>query len=81
MDAIFGKKNFRNAITWKRTDANNAVTKKFEKIKDTILFYAMSDKSTWNQPREPLSQKQLESFKHTDPKTKRIYALIPFRRS
>lgn len=77
MDAIFGKKNFRNAITWKRTDANNAVTKQCGKIKDTLLFYTMSEESTWNQPRVPLSEKQLKSFKYTDPDTKRIYALYP----
>ena len=63
MDAIFGKQNFRNAITWKRHSANNSATRKCGSIKDIILFYAMSNNSTWHQPRGSLSEKQLKSFK------------------
>ena len=63
MDAIFGKQNFRNAITWKRHESNNAVRRKCGSIKDTILFYAMSNNATWNQPRVPLSPQELKNYK------------------
>jgi len=63
MDAIFGKNNFRNAIVWKRHSANNSATKKCGSIKDFLLFYAMSNQSTWNQPRVPLSPQELKHYK------------------
>lgn len=46
MDTVFGPKNFRNEIIWKRrTGSSSSVHKsnKFGQITDTILFYAKSD--------------------------------------
>ena len=42
MDMIFGAKNFRNEIIWKRT-TNKKTTKKFPVVHDTILFYVKSN--------------------------------------
>ena len=43
MDAVFGKKNFRNEIIWAYTGPSN--TKRwFPRKHDTILFYAKDDK-------------------------------------
>ena len=55
MDAIFGngvngKPGFRNEITWKRQNSNNAVTSRYGNITDVILFYTKSETATWNQP-------------------------------
>ena len=41
MDAIFGRTNFRNEITWQRTGAHNDPDR-FGRIADTLLFYAKS---------------------------------------
>ena len=38
MDSLFGKKNFRNEIVWKRQTANNAVSKKYGSIADYPAF-------------------------------------------
>ena len=46
-DLIFGEKNFRNEIIWKRTTAHND-PKRFGRIHDILLFYSKSDKPTWN---------------------------------
>ncbi len=42
LDAIFGPENFRNHITWKRSDAHNDAKKQFGQTSDHILFYARS---------------------------------------
>ena len=47
MDGIFGHKNFKNEIIWKRTSSHNR-TKKWGPVHDTILFYSKSHTFTWN---------------------------------
>ena len=73
MDGIFGHNNFRNEIIWKRrTGASSAVhsSRKFGAITDTILFYSMSNKSTFNPQYsngDASYQKYIEkAFKHVD---------------
>ena len=44
MDAIFGRKNFRNEIVWCYTGPSRA-TKHFPRKHDVILFYVKSDKA------------------------------------
>ena len=64
MDAIFGRKNFRNEIVWKRQSSNNAATKKYGAIADYILFYAKSDDATWNQVYHKRSDIQMKRYRH-----------------
>ena len=45
MDGIFGHKNFRNEIIWKRANAHND-PRGYGRISDTLLFYTASDKYT-----------------------------------
>jgi site-specific DNA-methyltransferase (adenine-specific) len=42
LDAVFGARNFRNEIIWRRTGAHNSA-KRFGPIHDVILFYSKSD--------------------------------------
>lgn len=42
MDAIFGGKNFRNEIIWRRTGSHNSVNR-FGPIHDVLLFFAKSE--------------------------------------
>jgi len=39
MDAVFGVRNYRNEISWKRTNAHND-PKRFGRIHDVLLFYS-----------------------------------------
>lgn len=47
MDLIFGPKNFRNEIIWKRFTFH-ADAHRFGRLHDVILFYSKSDDYTWN---------------------------------
>ena len=47
LDAIFGRKNYRNALTWKRAMSHNDA-KRYGRITDNILYYAKGTGPTWN---------------------------------
>lgn len=66
MDAIFGKKNFRNEIVWKRQTANNAVAKRYGRIVDYLIFYTKGGKYTWNQQYGERSENSQKEFRHQD---------------
>jgi site-specific DNA-methyltransferase (adenine-specific) len=51
MDAVFGPRNFRNQIVWKRSHPHGNISRKFGSIHDLLLFYVRdSAKAKWNQP-------------------------------
>lgn len=47
MDTIFGAQNFRNDITWQRTNVHSD-SKTWSNVSDVILFYSKSSRFTWN---------------------------------
>jgi DNA modification methylase len=47
LDHIFGAKNFRNEIIWKRTHAHSS-SRRFGPVHDSILFYSKSGNYYWN---------------------------------
>ncbi|HVB22939.1 MAG TPA: DNA methyltransferase [Ktedonobacteraceae bacterium] len=66
LDTIFGLKNFRNEIVWKRFNFH-ADAKRFGKITDRVLFYTKTEDFTFNRLRVPFSDKYQESkFTHID---------------
>lgn len=66
LDAVFGVKNFRNEIIWKRTTAHSD-SKRYGRNADTILFYTKSDKWTWNQLYQEYPDEYKRRFRHRDP--------------
>ena len=61
MDAIFGKDNFRNEITWRRSTSHNDAGK-FGRNTDTIWFYAKNHrKMKWNGSFTKKTEEQLKS--------------------
>ena len=46
MDAVFGPRQFRNEIVWKRTSAHSSA-KRYGPVHDVILFYGRSDEVKW----------------------------------
>ena len=68
MDAIFGKKNFRNEIVWRKYGGHKNTAKlKFTTENDTLLFYSVSNTYTFNQIFRPLSKQTIKSeYKHVD---------------
>ena len=56
MDAIFGHRNFKNEIIWRRT-AGRSDSKRFGRVHDTILFYCAGDAYQWNTQWVPHDKK------------------------
>lgn len=66
MDGIFGHKNFRSEIIWKRTGSHGN-SKGWGPVHDVILFYSASEKYTWNKTFQPYEVGYLEEkYKHKD---------------
>ena len=63
LDTIFGVKNFRNEIIWKRTHAHSGA-KRLGPVHDVILFYTKTDNYVWNPQHLPYSEEYLHNFFH-----------------
>ena len=81
MDAIFGRKNFRNEIVWNRTIAKSNATRGLPVNHDILFRYSMSDDFTWNSDAvtlpydlNNLSEKTAKKYRHKDPDG-RLYQL------
>ena len=48
LDAIFGRRNFRNEIVWDYRKISNSAGKKFSRAHDIILFYSKSNDAVFN---------------------------------
>ncbi len=68
MDGLFGRKNFRNEIVWRKYGGRkNNATRKFATQHDTILFYAKSRDSFFSPFYLPISDREIKkSYKYTD---------------
>jgi len=60
MDTIWGPKNFRSEIIWRRTNAHNKTTLQYGPIHDTILFYSKTDKARFHPGTRPYSRAYIE---------------------
>ena len=61
LDTIFGARNFRNEIVWRRTGTHGKA-KRYGLIHDTILFYTKSNIFTWNFPQRPYMKGHVEEY-------------------
>lgn len=79
LDAVFGPKNFRTEISWRRQSAHSDAKqgrKQYGNIRDIIFFYTKSDTWTWNWVYTPYSRKYIEDFyKYVEADTGRRYRL------
>ncbi len=76
MDSIFGSKNFRSDITWRRNKAKGLSFKGYPNNTDSLLYYSMSESYTWNRPFLPHDPAYVEKFyKYVEPETGRRYQL------
>jgi len=76
MDAIFGHKNYRNEIVWKRTFAHNDPSR-CGRIHDVLFFYSKSSNYTWNVIYQKLDPEYIDTFfDHFDEARKERYARI-----
>lgn len=71
MDSIFGRKNFRNEIVWKRSSSHNDA-KTLGSVHDTILNYTKTETFTYNQLHVEYEKSYVEQrYKHKDPDGRR----------
>jgi len=79
LDAVFGPKNFRTEIVWKRSSAHSDTKqgrKQHGRIHDVILFYTKGDQSAWNPVYGKYDPEYVEQFyKYVEPETGRRYRL------
>ena len=77
MDSVFGVKNFRNEISWKRTSSHNDASQglsRYGKNHDIILFYTKSQSATWNLQFMPYDADYLaKHYGNIEPSTGRRY--------
>ena len=80
LDEIFGYKKFRGEIIWKRKNGINSAgsIRSFGSTFDTILFYAKSDKYTFNPQFRELDRGYVaKHYRHDDNDGKGPYQLAP----
>lgn len=66
MDGVFGPRNFRNEVIWKRTGSHGG-SKRWGPVHDTILFYSASANYTWNRVSQAYEPDYVASkYRHTD---------------
>lgn len=61
LDAIFGPRNFRNEIIWKRTSGHSDAGR-YGRVHDVVLFYAKTDQATWNKQYQPYDERYIEQY-------------------
>ena len=68
MDAIFGARNFRSEVIWRRHSAHNDAQRKWGAVHDTIFFYSKTNNYVWTgDVREPYDKEYLErSYRYHD---------------
>ena len=63
MDAIFGKKHFRNEVAWCYKSGGASPARHFSRKHDTILFYSKSDDYQFNQQREKSYNRDFKPYR------------------
>ena len=75
MDTIFGARNYRSEIIWKRSAAHGGSVN-YNNIHDVIFYYSKGERPKWNSPRAPYDEKYIQShYGNVDPDGRR-YQLV-----
>ena len=65
MDSVFGPRQFRTEISWRRTSAHNDARqgrRQYGNVRDCILFYTKGNKWAWNWQYTEYAEDYVESF-------------------
>ena len=77
MDALFGSANFRNEISWNRSNPKNLHVVNFPNNRDIILRYSRADRTTFHKIFTEHDSAYLDkAYKYTDEDGRR-YRLLP----
>ena len=81
LDGIFGRKQFRNEIVWKRQQGRSNHTHNwFAKEHDTILFYTKSKSYQFHQSYTPVIESDHKRYRHIDEDGRRYMLRRPDKR-
>lgn len=79
LDSVFGPRNFRSEISWKRTSAHSDTKqgrRQHGRIHENILFYTKGNRWNWNPLYTPYDQEYVDDFyRHVEEDTGRRYTL------
>ena len=76
MDAVFGQRNFRSDITWRRTNAKGLSHKGYPNNADSLLYYSKGENFSWNRPYRPHDEDYVKKFyRYQDKATGRKYRM------
>lgn len=76
MDAVFGRRTFRNEVIWQRYGSHNDASK-YGRVTDTLLFYA-GEGATWTSPRLALSDDDI-ARRYTNKDARGLYTTSPLQ--
>jgi adenine-specific DNA-methyltransferase len=77
LDEVFGAENFLSDIARVKCNPKNFRRRAYGNVKDTLLFYSKTGRHVWNEPREPLSKRDVvRLFPRMDEQGRR-YATTP----
>ncbi|MFN3467191.1 MAG: DNA methyltransferase, partial [Candidatus Brocadiales bacterium] len=77
MDEIFGQERFVNDITRIKCNPKNFERKGYGNIKDMVLFYTKTDHYVWNEPREDMTEEDIQRLFPKLDKDGRRYTTTP----
>lgn len=77
MDEIFGQERFVNDITRIKCNPKNFERKGYGNMKDMILFYSKTDRYVWNEPREEMTEEDIQRLFPKVDKDGRRYTTTP----
>lgn len=81
LDEIFGKENFANDISWKRSHAHGDSgqgASHFGRVSERLLVFGKGPERFWNPPYEPYTDEIIKrDYKHIDPDSGERYRLMP----
>lgn len=74
LDHIFGFKNYRNEIIWKRTLGHHLATRRFDVMTDFLFFYSKTDDYIYNPRFRPLIEEEvIAKFPYIEEETERRF--------
>ena len=77
LDAVFGHDAFRSEIVWKRSGGKSG-SRKWATTTDRLLFYAESNRYTWNQQYQPLDPEYVaKNYRYDDENGRGKYRRLP----
>jgi DNA modification methylase len=75
MDAVFGPNNFRNEISWQRSQTRSSISRIFKRAHDIILFYSKTGDYRFDLQYKDLSEASLKQYTKKDKRG--FYRLVP----